>query len=720
MPIPDILCPHCPLRRACLLAACVFVPCAARAQADSVNRLPTTVIKGAPPTPPRLGGVSRLPDDTAGHLYTGATVTLLRLDSLPANLANSNPREVYGRVPGLNISETRGGGFSSDGIGLRGLNPNQSIDLNVRQNGVNIEGDLYGYPEIYYTPPFESIDHIEVVRGASALEYGPQFGGMLNYVIKDGTPHTAPTIAISQTGASFGEYDAFASIAGGTGKFTYYGFGHYQGAAGWRQNSNYEEGGGYASLTYHATDNLSTTLQYTNFRDRIHMPGGLDDSEFTANPQRSDRARNWLASPWNILENITTWHISPAATWTTQVSGMKSQRYLVWRREDGGPQAPDTGYREVEREAFMNLVVESRVGVGHSLFGVPATLATGIRLFDGIMKREEDALGTTGSDFNMETVTPYATVLHFGTRDVAAYLQEGLHLTRQLTVTPGVRWEWLESTIHGFRGDNGNIPLDARTQRFALAGLGVEYALTPAVTAYGNVTQAYRPITYDNLIPFASGSRIDPHLRHSSGYTSDAGVRGIVGRLYADVDAFYIWYHDKIGQTAINATDFETTNIGDARHYGIESYVELDLLKAGKFNLSLFNTFSWISAHYVSGPDRGNAVEYAPPIIERLGPTLSYGPVSTTFTWNYTARSFGDASNATLDPQDAAVGLIPAYRVYDWSARVALGPRVLVKGGVDNITNAHYFTDRAIEYPGPGIIPADARTAYAGVTLTLP
>jgi len=247
----------------------------------------------------------------------------------------------------------------------------------------------------------------------------------------------------------------------------------------------------------------------------------------------------------------------------------------------------------------------------------------------------------------------------------------------------------------------------------------VEYALAPAVTAYGNVTQAYRPITYDNLIPFASGSLIDPHLRHSSGYTSDVGVRGTVGRLYADVDAFYIWYHDKIGQTAINDSAFETRNIGDARHYGIESYVELDVLKAGKFDLSLFNTFSWVNAHYVSGPDQGNEVEYAPPIIERLGPTLSYGPVSTTFTWNYTARSFGDASNATLDPQDAAVGLIPAYRVYDWGARVAVGPRVLLKCGVNNITNAHYFTDRAIEYPGPGIIPADGRTAYAGVTLTL-
>jgi Fe(3+) dicitrate transport protein len=329
----------------------------------------------------------------------------------------------------------------------------------------------------------------------------------------------------------------------------------------------------------------------------------------------------------------------------------------------------------------------------------------------------------------MELVEPYATDMHFGTRNVAAYAQEALHLTSRLTVTPGVRAEWLRSTIHGFTADDGNVPFDSRAQTFALAGLGAEYVLNPSLTLYGNVTQAYRPITYDNLIPFgaANTALIDPHLHHSSGYTSDVGVRGSVGGLTGDVDAFYLWYGDRIGTVALNDSMVETTNVANSRHYGIESYLNLDLLQlAGhspsstRFRLSLYNSFAWVDAHYENGQYRGKEVEYAPPIINRLGPTLGYGPFSTTFTWSYSAKSFGDATNAVSDPADPSVGVIPAYRVYDWNARLRLTPRIDFVLGVDNVTNARYFTLRAVEYPGPGIIPGNGRTAYATFQAILP
>ena len=47
------------------------------------------------------------------------------------------------------------------------------------------------------------LEHI-VDRPASALQYGPQFGGAINYVLKDGALDTPPTFTSQQTGASFG------------------------------------------------------------------------------------------------------------------------------------------------------------------------------------------------------------------------------------------------------------------------------------------------------------------------------------------------------------------------------------------------------------------------------------------------------------------------------------------------------------------------------------
>ena len=70
---------------------------------------------------------------------------VILVDSLDANKAINNTRQILGRIPGLNIVETEAGGFTANGIATRGLNPTQSIEMNTRQNGYNISSDVYGY-----------------------------------------------------------------------------------------------------------------------------------------------------------------------------------------------------------------------------------------------------------------------------------------------------------------------------------------------------------------------------------------------------------------------------------------------------------------------------------------------------------------------------------------------------------------------------------------------
>jgi Fe(3+) dicitrate transport protein len=38
-----------------------------------------------------------------------------------------------------------------------------------------------------------------------------------------------------------------------------------------------------------------------------------------------------------------------------------------------------------------------------------------------------------------------------------------------------------------------------------------------------------------------------------------------------------------------------------------------------------------------------------------------------------------------------------------------------IKAGLNNLTDARYFTKRTDEYPGPGIIPASGRSFYLSV-----
>ncbi len=89
-------------------------------------------------------------------IYEGKKTEVILPDKLVANLATNNARQVYARVPGLNIYENDGAGLQLS-IGGRGLDPNRTSNFNVRQNGYDISADALGYPESYYTPPVEAV-----------------------------------------------------------------------------------------------------------------------------------------------------------------------------------------------------------------------------------------------------------------------------------------------------------------------------------------------------------------------------------------------------------------------------------------------------------------------------------------------------------------------------------------------------------------------------------
>lgn len=704
---------------------------------STATRLGTVIVTGS-----RTPAVGRLPDMQGAFVFSGKKTELVIVDSLHANTAQDISRQILGRVPGATFSETEGSGFPSNGVGFRGLDPTQSIEVNTRQNGVNIAADLYGYPETYYTPPMEAVDHIEVIRGASSLQYGPQFGGAINYVLKDAAPNTPLTLSSQQTGASYGTFNSFNSLGGGTGPWTYYGFFQYRGERGWRPNSDFHQGTGYAKVGYQASDRLKLSADYSGSRNYIHMPGGLSDAQFAADPRASFRSRNWLESPWNILSAMADYHVSDRAQLTTTASYMLSDRSLVWRNEDGGPQALDTPdstgqllAREVQREGFRNFTTETRLRVDHNAFGVSNTLATGVRFFLGSMSRQGGGPGSTGSDFDLKLYGgPYEYDMGFGTRNVALYAENTVHVTDRLAITPGARYEYIYSTARGYT-DIGPFPRAAKTRSYPLFGTGAQYALGGGTQLYANVTQAYRPITYDALTPFGSAAVIDPKLHDARGYNADLGWRGSAGPhgrgLSFDVGVFYLRYNDRIGQipfvTAQGDTTAKILNVANSVHRGIESYVELDpFALTGQTSpwgsVRIFDSFAYVNARYVSGPAdiKGNKVESAPPIINRAGLTYGLGTFSATLQVSHTAASFSDATNAMSSPGNPGpIGIVPAYHVIDLSASVLLAQKLRVQGGVNNLANAHYFTKRTNEYPGPGIIPSLGRSFYLGVSAEL-
>jgi Fe(3+) dicitrate transport protein len=696
-----------------------------------VNSFKELTIMGTP----SVNGMGHMSEAKDGIIYSGKKTEVLVMDSMDANTAQNNPREVLGRIPGSNYSETEGGGFPSNGIALRGLRPTQSIEMQTRQNGYNIAADLYGYPETYYMPPLEALDRIEVIRGESSLQWGPQFGGVINFIVKDAPVDKPFEVRVQLTGGSYEFFNAFLSIGGTYKKFSYYFYGQPKYSLGFRPNSDVSQISAFGKIEYHFNPKFKLGLEYTLLRNRIHMAGGLDDAEFEANPYQSVRARNWLKSPWNIAALTGEYRVTPKTIFTLKSALNVSARDLVWRNEDGGIQTPDTinpatgqySPREVEHEGFVSVTTELRMLTHYNILGFEQTLAAGLRYFQGSMSRQEGGPGSTGSDFNLNLYGgTYQNNLTFTTLNLAPFIENTFHIGSVVSVTPGFRFEYIRSTAKGYITDPNTsaIVTTGLVQYWLLplGGIGLQFKTTPTTNIYANFSQCYEPTSYSNLSPLGSTSVIDPHLQDVSGYNSDLGWRGnIKNILNFDVGAFYMGFNKEIGTELLTNAQGNpytyVTNVGDAIHTGAETYVEVSPFThssrySGWGRLSAFNSYSFIDAFYSSGPYKGNLEEMAPKHIERAGLNYSYKVFSTTFIFSYSSRSYADAANTVYSP-DATVGLIPSYWVMDWSSTVRI-KKYNIKVGISNLAGAKYFNLRTDEYPGPGIIPAQPRSFYVG------
>lgn len=670
-----------------------------------------------------------------GIIYSGKKSEVIVPDSIVANTAQNNPRQVLGRIPGANYSETQGSGFPSNGIGFRGLNPSQSIETNVRQNGYNTAADIFGYAESYYTTPMEAVERVEVTRGAASLQFGPQFGGVINFITRDGGKDKKFAITEDMTAGSYGFLNSYTGIGGQVGKLNYFGFAQLQQSAGWRPNSDYKQVSAYGKMSYAVNSKLTLGLEYTLFRNTIHMPGGFDDAQFKQNPDTSYRSRNWLNSPWNILAFKAKYEWNDDTKLFFTLSGMSSARALVWRNEDGGPGELDTidratgtyVNREVESEKMKHIAGELRLMKKYSLGGIRSTLSVGTRYFYGQFKRQGGGTGTTGTDFDLNLAVPgYEYDIDFSTTNVALFAEQIFKLNEKWSVTPGFRMEYIRNTAKGFTTEDTELVVfDGTKNRWIpLLGIGSQYEVYKKVNLYANISQAYSPVTYDQLTPFAVTSKIDPNMKDSKGYNADLGIRGVFKNCFQfDVSAFYMAYDNRIG--VVEKTDAQgnvytlRTNIANSAHKGLESYLEFFPVRCFKgmpkwANISLYNSFSMIDARFVSGDFNGKMVPYAPKTIERLGVNYNYKNFGVAYNISFTDLSYGDASNIVAS-SDPVAGIIPSYTVMDVAVQYTLKSKWRLKAGINNLTDERYFTKRTDEYPGPGIIPGQARSFYVGI-----
>ncbi len=207
-------------------------------------------------------------------IYAGKKSEVVVMDNLTLNTATNNARQIYAQVVGLNIYENNDGGLQLN-IGGRGLNPNRTANFNTRQNGYDISADVLGYPESYYTPPADAISEIEVVRGAASLQYGTQFGGLINFKLHQPNPRKKIEWISRQSLGSFNLFNSFNSLSGTVGKFGYYTYYNFKTGDDFRPNSEFDSKNAYAHLDYNFSENTKLTFEMSYLNYLAQQPGGL-------------------------------------------------------------------------------------------------------------------------------------------------------------------------------------------------------------------------------------------------------------------------------------------------------------------------------------------------------------------------------------------------------------------------------------------------------------
>lgn len=675
----------------------------------------------------------QMPEVVGTSIYAGKKNALIVLDNVQGNVVTNTMRQVLAKVPGIQVWESDPSGIQI-GIAARGLSPNRSWEFNIRQNGYDIAADPFGYPEAYYNPQLQAVQRIEVVRGQGSLQYGPQFGGLVNYILRNGSDvNNKIEFETQQTVGSNAMFNSFNAIGGKTKKWHYYSFFDHRNGDGWRSNSRYYTNAAYGTATYLLSQKVKLTAEVMHSHIRSQQPGGLTDVQLEQDPQQSFRSRNWFDISWTTPAFILNYQLSNKTRWNTKlfatIGNRNSVGFLqtITVKDSINLATGQYNSRTLQADRYRNLGLESRLLTDYSLAGMKNTLSAGLRLYTGTTFRQADGKGTTGSDYDMTVTGNYPRDIEFASANAAIFAENIFRITDKLLIIPGIRFEWLKGTASGRNGyaSNGSEILlqdITRSRSFVLAGIGTEYHIANT-ELYANFSQAYRPIQFANLQAPPTTDVVDQELKDSRGYNIDLGYRGKVKNyLQFDVSVFYLQYNNRIGTVTVAGTPSYRliTNVGNSTSKGFEGYAEFNpwraFVKNTKGDIILFGSYGYTDAKYSTehkdAATKGKRVENAPMNIFRGGITTEYKSFMFTAQLSYVDDAYSDANNTETPSANGNNGLIPSYTIIDLTAVYKINKSLTLKAGVNNLADTNYFTRRAGGYPGPGALPADGRTMF--------
>lgn len=662
---------------------------AAALSADDAVTLTSVEVRAAAGRP----ADAQLPPEVEdGKIALGKKTTRVELDAQPV-IVDNNWRQLLARVPGLLLSEQPIP--SHYNVNYRGLgDPHESEFVLVAMDGVPVMSDWFGYSTLYFTPPAQQLSHVDFLRGGSALLYGPQIGPVLNLVRRSPVAGQDVGGRLDLGAGSDGLRTGYAELQGGGARHGWLLDAYHGRSDGQRPNAGFDVANVRGAAIWQPDDTQAWELDVSGFQSDSAEPGRLTLAEYEANPEQGSTPTNRI---WIDRIDVQLRHqrlVGEASQLTAKGWYAYQDRYS--RRAARSPgAAPLPTSTTFDRQTFHVYGADARL---LTEWGGNHTLVWGATLYASDSPRDQyrgsDLFADRGMErrFQQERDNRYAAVFVEN-----AFRGEGWSLV------PALRIDRIRMGIEETQrlASLNRAPIDREfTRTETLLGLGGTVDLGARWTAYGNVSQGYRPMRYDDIgNPTAElATTNDPDPGRATNH--ELGLRGSpVDGLVVDASLFRVDVEDRIEQRLVGVSDIERINSGDARHQGLEFAVDWNLLhgRTDGAALHVFLNGSLLDAEIVrsASPNLvGRTPGYAPDRILRSGLIWKHAAghkiaVTGTHVSSHFWRDDNVGGSVGGSPLPAE---IPTATVWDLAAEYAFGERGTLFGGVNNVADKVYFS----------------------------
>ena len=667
------------------LLFCGFAPMlyAATEQTQQIVVLPTIQVIGS-----QEDSISKIP---------GAAV-IVSQEQIQQFTPNST-EEILKRVSGVYVKPEEESAIVAN-IGMRGISSADYKTL-ILEDGVPVAAGLFVGNGRYYNPRIQRMDSIEVLKGSSALRYGPMnIGGVVNYRTKQ--PKDGALVDLS-----IGSWDTYKTTVelGGSSPTKDSNVGAI---LSWAKSDGFMDKGyemkdAVIKAGTAIGDNQWVGVKFTHYENDANISyRGQFLGEYHAKKQNNPAPDDWFLTERNSFDINHRWDINPDTELQTLLYWSEMNRDY-WRYGVNATASQAAGrwiYTDNvsgNNRAFERIGAETRLIAKNTIFNIPGEAEIGLRLMNEKMddvtinaKRATPRSGTTAKDTKDSA------------KSVALYAQNRFDISDQLSVTPGVRVERYEQQ----RDDKQKNETVKTSNTEVMPGLGVTYQFIPAVQLYASVYKAFSPaLNGDSL----SGMK-DQKLDAETAVSWELGLRGQQDAVRYELTAFRMDFDNQIIPANSNS-DFQSTNGGKTYNQGLEGAVSLEF----ENGFDVFANLTWIANAEFKG-DRynkngslkskdGDRVPYTPEWVANLGVGYTYAGLRSQLSANYTGSQFTDELNTKPIVENTSgffTGKIDAYTTVDLTTRYTLNDQVEFYGAVKNLEDKRYIASlRQGIYVGP-------------------